>query len=482
MLSVVKSCDRLAGGCDQGRKPWEFSGTGGIMKRRDFLFTAGAIAAGAGRSVVIPSRLEAAVKADHTIRIGPVSFELAPGKTISTVGYNGKVPGPLLRMKEGKPVTVDIFNDSDHPEFLHWHGLFISTKADGAEEEGSPLVPPHGRLRVSFTPKPAGTRWYHTHSMAMDDLTKGAYSGQFGFLYVEPKSEPGNYDQEIFLASRHWEPKLVHRGEPNNDWTVDYASASLGDRALGYGEPIRVRQGQRVLFRFLNADATRDINLALAGHKFKVVALDGNPVPNPADVDVLQLVVAERVDAVVEMNNPGVWILGSPRDDERARGLGVVIEYENQKGEPQWKTPPNTPWDYTMFGNVSPAAGREVEGTFDLSFHMLADEGHAFNKWVVNDKLWPNVDPLTVKSGKRYRIAFHSGHEDGHPLHLHRHSFEIVKVGNKPTSGVMKDVVRVPRDGSTEVEFVADNPGTSLLHCHMQQHMDYGFKTLVKYA
>jgi FtsP/CotA-like multicopper oxidase with cupredoxin domain len=57
-----------------------------------------------------------------------------------------------------------------------------------------------------------------------------------------------------------------------------------------------------------------------------------------------------------------------------------------------------------------------------------------------------------------------------------------VKVCGKPTSGIMKDVVRVPRDGSTEVEFVADNPGTSLLHCHMQQHMDYGFKTLVKYA
>ena len=76
----------------------------------------------------------------------------------------------------------------------------------------------------------------------------------------------------------------------------------------------------------------------------------------------------------------------------------------------------------------------------------------------------------------------HSGHEDSHPVHLHRHSFEIVKVGDKRTSGIFKDVVRVQRDNSAEVEFVADNPGASLLHCHMQQHMDYGFKTLVKYA
>jgi FtsP/CotA-like multicopper oxidase with cupredoxin domain len=453
------------------------------MNRRDFLLTAGAGATGTSRGVFAPSLLEAASKADHTIRIAPVSYEIAPGKTIQTTGYNGKVPGPLLRMKEGKSVAVDIFNDTANPEYLHWHGMFITTKADGSEEEGSPVIPPHGHLRVNFTPKPAGTRWYHTHSMAMDDVTKGAYSGQFGFLYVEPKSEPGNYDQEIFLASRHWEPKIIHRGDPNNDWNLDYASATLSDRCLGQGEPIRVKKGQRVLFRFLNADATRDLNLALPGHQFRVIALDGNPVPNPANVEVLQLVVAERIDAIVEMNNPGVWVLGSPRDQDRMIGLGVVIEYENEKGAPQWKTPPNTPWDYTMFGNQNVAqTNRPVEGNFDLMFHMLPDEGKPFNKWTINDKVWPNVDPLMVKAGKRYRLTMHSGHEDSHPLHLHRHSFEIVNVGGKATSGIFKDVVRVQRDNMTTVEFVADNPGDSLLHCHMQQHMDYGFKTLLKYS
>ena len=452
------------------------------MNRRDFLVAAGAVAAGASR-VTLPSPLLAAAKADHTIRIAPVSYEIAPGKTIKTVGYNGKVPGPLLRMKEGKPVTIDIFNDTDTPELVHWHGMFVSAKADGAEEEGSPFVPPHGHLRVQFTPKPAGTRWYHTHAMAMDDVSKGAYSGQFGFLYVEPKSEPGNYDQEIFLASRHWEPKVIHRGDPNNDWNLDYASATLADRALGAGEPIRVKKGQRVLFRLLNADATRDLNLALPGHKFKVIALDGNPVPNPAEVEVLQLVVAERVDAIVEMNNPGVWILGAPRDPDRMIGMGVVIEYENEKGAPQWKTPPNTPWDYAIFGNPAPANPAPVEGNFDLTFHMMPDEGKPFNKWMINDKVWPNVDPLMVKAGKRYRLTMHSGHEDSHPLHICiGTSSEIVKVGDKATSGIFKDTVRVQRDNLTVVEFVADNPGPSLLHCHMQQHMDYGFKTIVRYG
>jgi FtsP/CotA-like multicopper oxidase with cupredoxin domain len=95
---------------------------------------------------------------------------------------------------------------------------------------------------------------------------------------------------------------------------VNYKLCSLTDRALGHGEPIRVRQGQRVLFRILNADATRQLNLALPGHKFQVIALDGNPVPKPRAVELLTLAVAERVDAIVEMNQPGVWVLGSTRD------------------------------------------------------------------------------------------------------------------------------------------------------------------------
>ena len=162
------------------------------------------------------------------------------------------------------------------------------------------------------------------------------YTGQYGFLYVEPKSEPGNYDQEIFLAARHWGPSLAHLGPPNNGWEIAYSNCSMNDKALGHGEPIRVKQGQRVLFRLLNASATEDMKLALAGHKFKVIALDGNPVPSPQEVSVLQLGVAERADAIVEMNQPGVWVLGSANDEERSKGMGIIVEYAGQTGEPQW--------------------------------------------------------------------------------------------------------------------------------------------------
>ena len=447
------------------------------MQRRDFLLLAGGMALEAASSLPV----FAAGKADFTIRIAPLAVELAPGKTIRTIAYNGSVPGPVLRMKEGKRISVDIFNETDVSELVHWHGQAVSAEADGAEEEGSPFVPPKGHLRVSFTPRPAGTRWYHTHAMAMTDVARGGYSGQFGFLCVEPAQHAGNYDREVFLAGHHWEPVIAHRGAPNNDWTVNYTLGSLTDRALGHGEPIRVRQGQRVLFRILNADATRQLNLALPGHKFQVIALDGNPVPTPSAVELLSIAVGERVDAIVEMDQPGVWVLGSTRDEDRNMGIGVVVEYADRKGEPQWIAPDKSVvWDYTVFGTQAKA--REPDGRFDMKFMMMPDEGQAFNRWMVNDQMWPKVDPYMVKAGKRYRIAFHNGMEDSHPLHLHRHSFEVTSIAGKATAGIVKDTINVVRNTTVEVDFTADNAGPSLLHCHMQPHMDYGFKTLVRYS
>jgi len=353
-----------------------------------------------------------------------------------------------------------------------------------------PFVPAHGRRKFTFTPQPAGTRWYHTHAMAGSNLNQGGYTGQFGFLYVEPKSEPGNYDQEIFLAAHHWGPSLAHKGPGNNGWEIAYSACSLNDRALGHGEPVRVRQGQRVLFHFLNASATEDIKLALPGHQFNVIALDGNTVPSPRTVEVLQLAIAERIDAAVEMNQPGVWILGSPDDEDRNKGMGVVVEYAGQQGEPQWVAPAKVPWDYTsripwdytIFGSHSPAVP-EPDGRFDLTFVKIPGERVTFNRWTINGKQFPDTDPLVVKAGKRYRLAFNNDSGDTHPIHLHRHSFEITKFGGKPTAGIIKDIVNVPgRSNNTEVDFVANNPGPSLLHCHMQLHMDFGFKTLVKYT
>src|SRR5436190_13345322 len=326
-----------------------------LMHRRGLLMGAGAAGMVLGTAMG-RAYTQIANAPDYSLRIAPLRLELAPGKVIDTFAYNGTVPGPVLRLREGRQVSIDIRNDTDVDDIIHWHGLYLPSTADGAMEEGSPMVERGGTQRYTFAAKPTGTRWYHSHDAAGTDLTRSLYAGLYGFLIVEPANDPGRYDQEVLLAAHHWEGKWVsmqdiRRGPPpDNGLEVLYASASFNDKMLGHGEPVRVREGQRVLFRLLNASPTQNIALALSGHRFNVVALDGNAVPSPQSVDVLFLAPAERADVIVEMNRPGVWILGGIKDEDRNMGLGVVVEYADQLGEPQWSPPPDSQWDYSIFG------------------------------------------------------------------------------------------------------------------------------------
>ena len=431
-------------------------------------------------------------KADHSLRIEPCTLEIGPGVTVKTLAYNGQVPGPLLRLREGVPVTIDVTNASEGPDLVHWHGLAIDSLNDGAMEEGSPMISAGSTHRYVFTPKPSGTRWYHTHAAAYDNLAMGTYTGQFGFLLIEGKEQPARYDQEINLAIHHWEPSFVPMVETMREQSsntplttgsdVGYKYATIQSHMLGAGEPIRVKHGQRVLMRLLNASATENVVLALPGHTFTIVAMDGNPVPNPKPVEVLSLAVAERVDAIVEMNSPGVWVLGSTLAKAREMGLGIVVEYAGKTGTPVWRDPAPGDWDYTQFANTA-ATSPVVDETFVLTFRDNGPKhGSKFDTWTINNKSWPEIDPLMVQQGKRYRLVFRNGSGDQHPIHLHRHTFEVTRIGEKKMSGLMKDVINVMPLDTVAVDFVANNPGDTLMHCHQQLHMDYGFMQLIKYS
>jgi FtsP/CotA-like multicopper oxidase with cupredoxin domain len=485
------------------------------LDRRDFLRLGGASALAAGFPGGLPAALAQTVAspeaaADHTLRIATGLVELAPDHIVSTTLYNGQFPGPLLRFKEGQRVTVDIHNDTDTPELVHWHGQMIPSDVDGAAEEGSPFVPPHGMRRISFVPKPTGLRFVHTHVAAHADLNRGTYTGQAAPVYIEPRREPGAYDQEIFLTLKEFGPTFSRGGDMAMDmlagppsqglkqigaladrqfkgpkgFEVGYEYFAINGRMLGHGEPIRVKAGQRVLFHVLNASATEIRSLALPGHVFRVVALDGNPVPTPAEVPVLWLGTAERVSAIVEMKHPGVWILGDLADDDRKHGMGIVVEYTGRKGKPQWAKPRPFKWDYARFARLG-AAAPAPDQTIEMLVVKQNGAQHGFNVWTINGEAFSmqTMKPsYTVEQGRRYRLKFRNASDDIHPVHLHRHSFELTRVGGKPAAGVIKDVVMLGGYQEAEIDFVADNPGPTLFHCHQQLHMDFGFMALFNYA
>jgi len=498
-----------------------------FASRREFLKLAGAVAGGAGLAgssmgftqpdLLAGEESQAAEsKADYTLRIAASAIEIARNRIVSAITYNAKFPGPLLRFKEGQPVVVDVFNDTDTPEQLHWHGQFVPTDVDGAAEEGTPYIPAHGMRRIAFTPRPSGLRFYHTHNRAGADLHAGQYSGLVGPVYIEPKREPGSHDKEVFLVLKEFEPSFSQGGDMAQNflapavkvreletvgessmkeslakgmphgYEVGYRYFTINGRMLGHGEPVRVKQGERVLFHVLNGSATEIRSLALPGHSFKVVALDGNPVATPAEVPVIWLGTAERVSAIVEMNHPGTWIMGDLADDDRGHGMGIVVEYAGHKNNPLWSPPKALHWNYSRFAKAGVSAPSPDE-TFDMTFAKDNAAEKGFNRWTINGSAYPMTQGIApasfhLKQGKRYRLRMHNASDDIHPIHLHRHSFELTKVAGIPMAGVLKDVVMVGGYQEVEVDFVADNPGLTLFHCHQQLHMDFGFMTLFDYV
>ena len=324
-------------------------------------------------------------------------------------------------------------------------------------------------------------------------------------------NNPGAYDREVFLVTKEFAPAFSRGGdmamdvlagaplkalqqvgdaveeevqEKTKGFEVGYELFGINGRMLGHGEPIRVRQGERVLVHVLNASATEIRSLALPGHNFRVVALDGNPVPTQADVPVLWLGTAERISAIVEMNYPGVWVMADLADDDRRHGMGIVVEYAGQTGKPQWTKPKPFRWDYTRFGKTNTVPSSPDE-TIEMTIVKRNAALNGFNQWTLNGEAFSmdTMKPMcTVHEGRRYRLKFRNASDDIHPLHLHRHSFELTRIGGKATAGVIKDVVMLGGFQELEFDFVADNPGLTLFHCHQQLQMDFGFMVLFNYA
>jgi FtsP/CotA-like multicopper oxidase with cupredoxin domain len=438
------------------------------MNRREFVSLTGGLLSTAA---IATAQRAPQGNADFTVRISEIEHELAPGHKVRTLAYNGQIPGPLLRMTLGKKISVDIVNDTRDPEMVHWHGFGIPPEVDGAHEEGTPMVQGKDRRRYTFTPQPVGTRWYHAHAMAGTNLNRGTYSGQFGMVIIEPRENPARYDMEVPILLHEWDGYFST--DMMND--VEYKTFSINGRMLGSGEPIQVKRGQRVLFRVLNSSATANHRLALPGHTFTVVALDGNDIAKPVSVPVLEMAPGERIDAIVEMKTPGIWILGEEDDRMRIAGAGIIVEYADATGGPQWKKPEPFVWDYLAFG------GAEKSPEPALTIPLVFEPRYDGNLWAINGKSYPKTDPFFVRPGVRNRLVFDNRCDMSHPVHLHRHTFELTRWAGKQTSGIFKDVVLVPKRSVVEVDLIANNPGPSLFHCHQQFHMDYGFMSMMQY-
>jgi FtsP/CotA-like multicopper oxidase with cupredoxin domain len=143
-------------------------------------------------------------------------------------------------------------------------------------EEGTPMIVPAASTRYTMTAMPAGFRWYHTHTFAGKNLTKAQYGGLHGFLLIQLRDNPAAYDREVFLGLHDWNGQFLSSDDRYMNPVYDVAT--INGKMLGSGDPVKVKQGERVMMHILNSGPTERHWISFSGHSFKVVALDGNPV------------------------------------------------------------------------------------------------------------------------------------------------------------------------------------------------------------
>jgi FtsP/CotA-like multicopper oxidase with cupredoxin domain len=501
------------------------------LSRREFLRLSGQAGLGAlaitvGSATLLPGRGAAAQRGGAVgarevyLEAREITWELAPGKRIKAMAYNGQVPGPELRLKEGERVRIVLKNALSEPTTIHWHGVDVPNPMDGVPGITQKPVQPGESFIYEFEARPSGTRWYHTHFQEHKQLDLGLYAP----LIIEPaRPDPFPFDREYTLVLDDWatgtgRPLPATRegtaggrggmggmmggmmgrmmegmmgpggmdGMMGGGHTPAYDTMTINGKASPATQPLAVRKGERVRLRLINASADHSHVIRLADHRLKVTHTDGNPLVQPVEVDAVPIAPSERYDVLFVADRPGVWFLYCTEPGHAGAGEKVLVVYEGNEG-----AKPEAPgegvagldvWHYALSRGreiLPPAWGQERTFNLTLSGGMMGSD-----IWTINGKQYPNTDPLRVRRGDRVRVSFNNQSMEAHPMHLHGQSFKVLAVnGQRLAEPIVRDSVDVEAHmGSVVIEFTAHNPGDWFLHCHKPMHMEGGMITLAKIA
>jgi FtsP/CotA-like multicopper oxidase with cupredoxin domain len=423
--------------------------------------------------------------------------------------YNGTVPGPEIRVTEGQKVRVTLHNRLDEPTSIHWHGLPVPFAMDGVPGLTQPAVPPGGRFVYEFTPTRPGTYWYHTHFGYQ--LDRGLYGG----LVIEARREPLNYDHEYTLVLDDWlndpdhpRPDSLAGGMMSMGGMMGGDMGGMGGMKMGRThsahegavriQPIydglivngrtgnespelRVRRGDRLRLRLINAGSASLLAVRVMGHSMRVAHADGQPV-EPVTTRIALLGMGERLDVLIEANHPGVWpITAFGQDDKR---VSAVLRYDGARGA----APDDTgneevrPGEILSYSQLS--GGLEADGKPDRRQKLELGGGMMDGKhWTINGREYPDVPAIQVNEGERIRLAVGNMSMVPHPVHLHGHFFQLREFnGERLRSPILKDTITVGHMESFVADVVADNPGARwLLHCHNLYHHMAGMAIEMRY-
>jgi FtsP/CotA-like multicopper oxidase with cupredoxin domain len=383
---------------------------------------------------------------------------LPSGQDVAAWTYDGQVPGPQLRVRQGDLVEVVLRNrDIEAGVTIHWHGYDVPNAEDGVAGVTQDAVPPGGRHVYRFRAEQTGSYWYHSHQSGAAAVPRGL----FGTLVVEP-------------------PDL----QPEVDLTVPVHTLG-GSLVVGGSDEVshhHVRVGEQVRLRLVNAgDVPRRFSLPGAG--FQVAAVDGYDLAGGAVVRdrAVRLGAGGRLDLIFTMPATPVWLTV----DRQPRLVVTTPGRAAPEPPPRAGAPVLDLLDYGTPARLNP----DPPGEPDRSYTLVLDRqprflaGRPAYAYTVNGRVFPDVPPLAVTEGDLVEVTIVNRGTDTHPMHLHGHHAQLISRDGRPSTGaeLWLDTVDVEPGQVWRVRFRADNPGLWMYHCHDLAHAALGMVIHVHY-
>ena len=465
--------------------------------------------AAAGATAALPLRFGQAAPAVREYRLvaGTARVPLAgPGYPATEVwAYDGSVPGPEIRLRQGERLRVVVANRLAEDTTVHWHGVRVPNAMDGVPDVTQAPIEPGAAFVYEFDTPDAGAYWYHPHQRSYEQVARGLY----GPLVVEER-EPIEVDRDVLWVLGDWRllPDASIGGEFANPMETAMAGR-IGNTVTVNGQvtdTFAVRVGERIRLRLVNAATARIFGLEFRDHRPRVIALDGQPVTphEPEDGRVI-LGPAQRADLVLDLTGaPGTRAVVT---DTFYRGLEYRLLDLVYDTEPLRARPPEAPIalaantlpepDLTgaerneivmgggMMGGMTGGAGMRgmMEGMSRGGSMMGSGMGMA---WTFNGVTATDHDMrpmLELRLGRSYLLALANETAWWHPIHLHGHSFQVLRRDGEPTRHrEWRDTVLLSPRERVEIAFVADNPGTWMIHCHVLDHQHAGMMAMIEVA
>ena len=276
-----------------------------------------------------------AAKYEFNLSIDEVSIQVAPGLDYKVFAFNKQVPGPLMHVREGDDVTVNVTNNTSLAHTIHWHGLH---QVDNWRNDGVPGITQEpiaagDSFTYHWTADKPGTLWYHCHVNVNEHV---GIRGMWGPIVIDPKKPTSlekKVTKDVIMMLSGWESEYADKyGKGGTPYDVtDYFS--INGKAFPMTQPIRVKKGDLMRVRFIGAGGELH-SMHSHGHDMLVTHKDGLPLPNPYAVDTLLFGPGERYDVFMDMNNSGRFIFHDHIDrhvvngDKFPGGAITVIEYE----------------------------------------------------------------------------------------------------------------------------------------------------------